>query len=275
YLGVLDHIYFERMDPDKFDIIRFKGDLNEYPHAQGHENYIKQLAKYFPEEKDAIVKYIETLQLYCSKFPLYELKKGYKHEDAILSKSCIDVISSLTQNKKLQAVLLGNGFLYGLHADSPFYIHALILNSYIQSSWRCIRGGNQISKAFIKELRKHKAELFNNQEVNKLNFDNDILISCETENCIYEASHFISNISVLKLFKLFDKKNQNKPYVKRISELKEGPSAFSVHLVLKPNIIPYFNYNIYHFDHPNYVFRYSDNWNGYRPKSIIISCSPQ
>lgn len=274
HLGVLDHITLERMDLDQFDVIRFKDDPQIYPHAQGHQNFIDKLGAIFPEEKVALAKYIDTLKEFCSKFPLYELREGYKYDHEIMSKNCQEVISGITSNRKLQAVLLGNGFLYGLHAQSPFYMHALVLNSYIQSAWRCIKGGSQISKTFVKLLRKHQAELYNNQEVIKLNFQKNVLVSCETEDYEYKATHFISNISVLKLFKLFDSFNYNKPYVKRISELKEGPSAFSLHIVLKPNKIRYFKHNIYHFDSPEVVFNYNNIWEGTHPKMVITTCSP-
>lgn len=275
YLGVLDQIQFERMDIDQFDIIRFKDDPTAYPQAQGYENFILQLSNRFPEEEKAIRNYIETVKRYCAQFPLYELKEGFGYDEGVMRDSCLDIISSLTQNKKLQAVLLGNGFLYGLHADSPFYMHALIVNSYIQSAWRCIRGGSQISKAFTKQLRLHGAKLYTYQEVEALNFDGDKIKSCETKDFIYEAETFVSNISVLKLFKLFDDYNHQKPYIKRLESLKDGPSAFSAHIVLKEKTIPYFNHNIYHFDEPSDAFGYEDNWNGDRPKSVMISCSPQ
>src|SRR5690606_35880888 len=113
--------------------------------------------------------------------------EGFGCVEDVMRDSCLDIISSLTQNEKLKAVHLGNGFLYGLHADSPVYMHALIVNSYIQSAWRCIRGGSQISKAFTKQLRLHGAKLYTYQEVEALNFDGDKIKSCETKDFIYEA----------------------------------------------------------------------------------------
>ncbi len=275
YLDILADIQFEQLDRDHFDIIRFKDDATAYPQAQDHENFIEQLSKVFPEERKAIEVYMETLKYYCSKFPLYQLNKGYGYDAEIMKDNCMSVISRITTNKKLQAVLLGNGFLYGLHADSPFYMHALVINSYIQSAWRCIRGGSQISKALTKQLRKHGARLYTYQEVEKLNFDGNTIESCETKDFKYTAELFVSNLSVLKLFKLFDHTNINKPYVRRLERLKEGPSAFSTHITLKENSIPYFNHNIYHFERPEDVFSYESNWLGQKPKSMMISCSPQ
>ena len=71
-----------------------------------------------------------------------------------MSISAKQYIESITENKKLQAVLAGNTFLYAGHGEeAPFYLHALILNSYIESSWKCVDGGNAIGQALAKNIR--------------------------------------------------------------------------------------------------------------------------
>ncbi|MGJ1204198.1 phytoene desaturase family protein [Sphingobacterium lactis] len=274
HLGVLDSIHFQRMDMDHFDIIRFQDDPVAYPHAQGPTNFIQQLSAIFPDERAVLEQYIAEIAYYCEQFPLYQLKAEVGYNAKIMERSSWDVISSLTSNKKLQAVLLGNGFLYGLHRDAPFYMHALIINSYMQSAWRCIKGGSQITKAFTRQLRQHGTKLYSHQHVTQLNFDGNRIASCETATHRYEADQFISNLSLSALFKLFNEEQRNKPYVKRVQGLKEGPSVFSTHLVLNPNAIPYFNHNIYHFESEEHVFSYPGNWTGFRPKSLLITCNP-
>ncbi len=275
YLGVLDSLELEQLDQDGFDYISFGEEPIKYPLAQGYENFIKQLLQYFPEEKSALEKYIQTIQYYCAQFPLYNLKNGSSYNEELMTHSVQSVLSDLTSNKKLRAVLLGNGFLYAIHEDSPFYMHALIVNSYIKSSWRLIRGGSQLSKAFTKQLRLHQAKLLTYQEVVKLNFKDTTLISCETDDSIYEADDFVSNMNIKQLFKLFDQKNRDKAYVKRIQNLPDTTSVFSTHLVLKPGIIPYFNHNIYHFDRAEDVFSSKVSLSSLKPKSLIITSNPK
>jgi all-trans-retinol 13,14-reductase len=51
-------------------------------------------------------------------------------------------------------VLAGNNALYAGQADkTPLYVHALILNSYIESSYKCVDGGSQIAKYIAKNIR--------------------------------------------------------------------------------------------------------------------------
>jgi len=65
-----------------------------------------------------------------------------------------------------------------------------------------------------------------------------------------------------------------KSFVNRIMSWEPVSSCFSVYLVLKPNQIPNFNYNIYHFASENLVwnaFQYKkENW----PQNYMLSSTP-
>ncbi|KAA5534152.1 phytoene desaturase family protein [Paenimyroides baculatum] len=275
YLNILNDLDLSQLDQNQFDVISFGNETIQYPQAQGYDNFVQQLLIYFPNEEQSLKKYIETIQFYCDQFPLYNLKNGTGYNEEIMQHSVESVLNSITSNKELQAVLLGNSFLYAIKAtETPFYVHALTVNSYIQSSWRCVKGGSQITKAFIKQLRSFNADLFKHQKVEKLNFKENVLESCETVDCIYKADQFVSNIDLKQLFSMFNDENQRKPYIKRINQLKNGPSVFSVHIVLKPNTVPYFNHNIYHFENEDNVFSYENNWIGNKPQSAIITTNP-
>lgn len=275
YLDILNDLILEQLNLNQFDVISFGNETVQYPQAQGYDNFVRQLLNYFPEEEQALKKYIETIRYYCSQFPLYHLKKGVGYNEELMRHSVTSVMSTITSNTKLKAVLLGNNFLYALNGGhTPFYVHALTVNSYIQSAWRCVKGGSQLTKAFVRQLRKHQADLFKHQKVNKLNFNHSVLESCETEDTVYKASQFVSDIDLKQLFSLFNEENQRKPYIKRINSLTNGPSVFSVHLILKPETVPYFNHNIYHFESEDEVFQCSDNWTDNRPKMMVITTNP-
>ena len=78
-------------------------------------------------------------------------------------------IESITENKKLQAVLVGNNMLYVWQSGkTPFYVHAMILNSYIESSWKCVDGGSEIGKFMAKNIRDHGGDIQRNTEVKRI-----------------------------------------------------------------------------------------------------------
>ena len=166
YLGIMKELKLKKMDEDGLEIISFADENKEYPHAQGYDNFVRQLVKYFPEEEAAIVQYCENVASTCDSFPLYNLKWEGKYDSEKLAVNAKQYIDGLTDNKLLRAVLAGSNFLYaGIAEKSPFYVHALSVNSYIQSAWRCINGGSQITKQLIKPLRKHGGEAHKYKEV--------------------------------------------------------------------------------------------------------------
>jgi len=145
YIGIMEKLKLEKLDENAFDKIITDKDLNEYPFAQGYENFINRLAAFFPDERKAIEKYCDAIRDVCSKFPLYNLTiEGNPEEKvSVMDIGAKEFIESLTGNKKLQEVLAGDNLLYVGYPDTPFYIHALIINSYIESAYKCINGGSQ------------------------------------------------------------------------------------------------------------------------------------
>lgn len=278
YLHIADKLRLERMDIDAFDCISFDGDPHEYPYAQGGTNFIHQLSHFFPEEKPAIRQYYEKMQEMCSYFPMYHLNPGstsYMQEN-IMSIKADAFINSLTADTKLQAVLAGTNFLYAGVADqTPFYMHALSVNSYIESAWRCVQGGSQIAKALVQEIRKYGGNVLRRQEVLSLHTENGIVSAVTTTDGTHiRANTFISNIHPGKTLRMLGDYPLRKSYSRRIQEARESPAAFSVYLVLKPGTVAYHNKNYYHFKSPKHVWRGSfytpEEW----PGQYMLSMTP-
>lgn len=274
YLGIMDELQLRKMDEDGYDKITFGDNEIEYPHAQGYENFAEQLSKYFPEEKENIQNYCKELQRICSHFPRYHLVGKDLYNEEILHLNTKRFIESLTADKKLQAVLLGSNFLYaGDSENAPFYIHALTVNSYIQSAYKCVKGGSRISKLLIRSLREHGAEIHKHTEVSGFLFNenNEITGVKTAAGKEYFAKKFISNIEIRSLVQLIGEGRFKKSFLNRIMSWKPVSSCFSVYLVLKPHTIPDFNYNIYHYSDEEMV------WNAYRyqkeswPQTYMLS----
>lgn len=273
YIGIIDQLNLKKMDEDGFDIISFEDDANEYPHAQGYENFVNQLANYFPEERTNITQYCEKLKTICDSFPLYNLKWEGKYDNEILALNAKETIASCTNNEKLKAVLAGSNFLYaGLPDKSPFYVHALSVNSYIQSSWRCINGGSQITKQLLKQLKKQGGEYFKYKEVIRLNVeDNKVTRVDMKDGTQVAAKHFISNIEPKTTLKLAGEEYFRKSFFSRIQSLEGVISAFSVYIVFKPETFKYSNHNHYHFKKSSEVWTSHDYNEDTWPKAFMAS----
>ncbi|SIP92754.1 Phytoene dehydrogenase-related protein [Chryseobacterium sp. RU37D] len=273
YLEIMDELELHKMDEDGYDKITFGDDETQYPHAQGYKNFVEQLSKHFPEERENLENYCEEIQRVCSQFPRYNLVGKYNYNEELLYLNTKRFIESLTTNKKLQSVLLGSNFLYaGDSKNVPFYVHALTVDSYIQSAYKCIKGGSQISKLLIRRLREYGAGVHKHSEVSEFIFNENSLAGIKTKTGKeYFAKKIISNIEIRSTIKLIGEEKLKKSFLNRIMSWEPVPSCFSVYFVLKPHILPNFNYNIYHYSNEELVwnaYRYSKNsW----PETYMLS----
>ncbi|WP_316636027.1 NAD(P)/FAD-dependent oxidoreductase [uncultured Flavobacterium sp.] len=273
YIGIVDQLNLKKLDENGFDIISFEDDKNEYPHAQGYENFVDQLGVYFPDEKANIAAYCEKLKTICDCFPLYNLNWEGKYDNEILALNAKETIESFTENEKLKAVLAGSNFLYaGIPDKSPFYVHALSVNSYIQSSWRCINGGSQITKQLLKQLKKHGGEFYKYKEVTRFNVENNKVTSVEMKDGTQvSGTRFISNIDPKTTLKLVGEENFRKAFFSRIQSLEGVISAFSLYVVFKPETFKYINHNHYHFKKSSEVWSAHNYDEASWPKAFMAS----
>jgi all-trans-retinol 13,14-reductase len=267
YLGILDQLKLQQMDEDAFDKIIFEGDDNEYAMAQGYDNFIKQLLKKFPGEEVALRKYCDKIKEVCAKFPFYNLRgsEDANEKTETLSLNAKEFIESVTDNKKLQEVLAGSNALYaGIPDKSPFYVHALVLNSYIQSSWKCVDGGSQIGKYLVKIIRENGGDIIRNCTVKQLvEKDGKISHVLLEDGKEMHAKSFISNIHPAKTLEMTNSDLIRKVYRKRIATLENTVSSFTLNIVLKKNTFKYFKTNYYYHSKDSvwYGWNYTeDNW---------------
>jgi len=253
YIGILDKLKLQRMDEDCFDKVVISGDPKEYVYAQGYENFIKHLAKDFVGEEQAIRKYCEGIREVCRHFPLYNLQNGGQISDkySSLETPIKTFIESITNNKTLQSVLVGNSMLYVLKGDqTPLYVHAMILNSYIESSWKCVDGGSRIAKMIGRNIQEQGGEIRRNKKVEKIMIDygmaTGVLLS---DGSIVRADQIISNIHPVLTLRLVDSPQIRQSYRHRLESMENGVGGFLVNIVFKKNSFPYQKHNYYYHRH--------------------------
>lgn len=259
YFDIMDKLHLHKMDENGFDRITFDDDENEYFHAQGYDNFVEQLAKKFPSERTALNNYVKQIQEICDYFPLYQLKE----DDApIIGTKYLDVnarefISTITSNPKLQNVLAGSNPLYAGEGDkTPLYVHALVVNTYIESSYKCVNGGAQIEKLLTKNIKALGGEIRNYAEVTRIVEKDGLVQYVELKDGErIEGKNFISNIHPATTMNILESDKIKNAYRHRLQGLQNSSSAFIIDVVLKPNTFKYLNYNIYHY-------KRNDVWTG-------------
>jgi len=247
YLGIQKHLKIKQM-PSVYDVVTFENDKLEYPHAQGRTDFVKSLSVHFPKEQKALEQYVTDLEQTCQAFPLYQLSHAPKEPNAQVALSVQAYFDQLTNNNKLKAVLMGSNFLYAGNASTtPFYVHALTVNAYLQSAWKCTQGGSQLTKALLKQLKSLGAKAIQRQEVERYIIKENQIIAVETNaSKRVEADIFIANIDPKQLLKNIGADHFRKVYYNRIQQLPVTVSSFSVHVVLKPKSIIYVGHNVFY-----------------------------
>ncbi|HXS37629.1 MAG TPA: NAD(P)/FAD-dependent oxidoreductase [Flavipsychrobacter sp.] len=248
YAGIADKLILRAYDENGFDRIALGDNEILYPQAIGANNFVEQLLPYFPKEKEALRGYIQLIQEVGDHFPLYRLRNGDASEKALVSSwEVTKTLQQITDNKLLQQVLAGNNLLYaGVAARTPFYIHALVLESYMHNAHKVMPGSSQIAKLLGQELQRHGGEVHRNTEVKKLVEENGIIAYAENNNGRrYYAKHFIANMHPAVLLSITDSNMLRPVYRNRINRLEQTISTFMLNAVLRPASVPFHNYNIY------------------------------
>ena len=275
WLGLMNELKLEKMDPD-FDRIILDDDLKEYRYMQGYEAFEQEMIHAFPAEEKAIRKYTQSMQEICDRFPLYRLRLlGGEEKQEAMGISAKKFIESITDNKKLQAVLAGNNMLYaGSGEATPFYIHALTVNSYIESAWRCLDGGSQISKILARNISKSGGQIIKNREVKKLNIEEGIVKTAElNDGSLIHADYFVSNTTPANTYRMTETSLIRPVTRKRIEAMPTTVSSFILNIVFKKDRFPYLKHN-YYYQKTGSVWAmgaYTENdW----PLGYAIYCSP-
>lgn len=258
YLGLTDALKLQQLDTDGFDRIVFLEDGTEYALAQGYDRFAGKLKEAFPGEEAAIDQYCTTIREICSRFPMYNLRtgEGMSEKEGVMDIDTLAFLQSITTNQRLQEVLAGNNFLYAGEPDkTPLYVHALVVNSYIESAWKILDGGSQITKHLVKLIRSAGGDLFNHTEVVKLEGDDERLTRAVTKDGRqFKAKHFISNLHPKRTLEITESPLLKAAYRNRIKRLADTVSSFSLNVVLKPGVFPYLNHN-YYLHHPGAVWK--------------------
>jgi all-trans-retinol 13,14-reductase len=275
FLGIRDKLELAKMDELASDKIHFGDEAIYYPIAQGYSRYVEELSKHFPEEKEQIAQFALYIQETCAAFPLYNMRYEEPNyfNKPFFTQSIREVVESFTSNEKLQAVWMGNSFLYaGDWEITPFYVLALVIDGYLKSSYRCIKGSAQITKLLVAGIRQRNGEVWKRAEV-----VDSIVIEGELTEVILKdgrrvkGKQFISNMHPLTTVNVFGRQQFKKAYISRLELLKNTTGAFSVHIKFKPNSYPYHNSNIYHHKSINQAVRphgqFDENW----PHTLMLS----
>jgi len=260
YIGLLSKLKIRRLDQDGFDIIKIGNSGKEYAFAQTYNRFIETLTSAFPSERKGIETYCEKIQDVCKRFPLYNLRNGdFMDKFGVLELNARDTINSFVSDPLLQNVLAGNNSIYaGTGSQTPFYLHALIQNHYIESAWRCDGGGSQIATILGNIIASAGGDIFTRAEVSRILVqDHSVTKILTKDDREFIGERVISDLHPANTIKLTQTAGFRQSYINRVTNLENTVSVFVLNIVFKESaLFPFLNHNIY------YHSKMEDIWNG-------------
>jgi len=275
YFNLSQNLRLKRLDENKYDIIRFNDE--EYHFANGYENFYDKMIQKFPSEKEAIKNYIAKLKEIGNSVDLFNLRdvNGTPAYFNYYNQSFDGFISSITNNRKLKNTLASISPLYAGRKDmTPLYIPMIIHASFIQSAYRFIGGGSQVSDILAKHIVSFGGVLLKHSEVTGFKVQNNRIVNVEVNHSQQvEGKHFIAGIHPKALLSLIEPKYFKPAYIKRIQSLEETTGMFSLYLSLYNNTFRYINSNIYCYDNEEF-WDNNDYTDEIWPQGFMIHFSP-
>ena len=238
HLGLMQ-LPWVRLDADGFDRVTIG--QQTFPLAEGYDHFVDTLGEYFPQEHEGLKQYVELMR----HLPPME-------EIGIVS--AYDWLKSLFQDPLLINVLSGPALKMELRPESlPLFTFAHGMSSYIASSWRLRGGGHLLVNSLVNDINRLGGKVLCHVEVNKLvEKDGRIVAVRSTKGNIYEGDVFISDVHPQVTFGwLGDSKLIKNTFRRRINAMENSFGMFTVSLVLKKGVLPYFNHNKYVYRKPN------------------------
>jgi len=275
YLNLFDGISYKRLDEECFDLFNIGG--KEYCFPMGFENFRKKMYEYFPDEKEAIDLYVDEILDTIKSQDIYLLKSSEATNDVqknSLEVNTWDFICSITENETLRNVLTALNFVYAGEKDSsPLYVHALINNHFISSSYRIYGSTSRIADKLANEIIENGGEVLTKKKAVKILTEDKKVTSIETEdNSIYYCDSVISDVHPSSTMDLIPEGGIKTSFRRRMKRKKNTISAFAVHIVLKENTFRYINtnYNYYKGTDTWYASSYDEKkW----PEHYFLYCS--
>lgn len=250
YLGILDRIAFIPLDVEGYDELRFPEFSFLIP--AGRERYQDRLCAVFPQERRAIETYFRDLATICDDFPLYRLQtaQDLAHLDRWMSTPLEQYLTGLTNDLRLQAVLKAQSFLYGVDSRrAPLALHALVVDSFMQSPSAIRGGGDALAQAMVARLVELGGEVRLRQRVEQIVVDDARGVKAVRTQAgeLIETRMVVSSAHPKATVRMLAEGTLRPGYRRRVLGLEDGISTLQVFATTDADLSRYAGRNIYHF----------------------------
>ncbi|UXP31664.1 NAD(P)/FAD-dependent oxidoreductase [Reichenbachiella agarivorans] len=197
---------------DIYDVIHIGEDTYEIP--AGKENYRKKMKDYFPNDTQAIDQYLSLVDSANRRGGAFFMEKSFEpflshtigrvirsmyHQFS--KKTTLEVLMTLTANRRLIAVLCGQCGNYGLPpAESSFAAHAMVVGHFMEGGYYPHGGSPQIGKNTLRTFAKLGGKTYISADVTSIVVKNNSVQGIQISDQFIACKSVISNIGVDNTF---------------------------------------------------------------------------
>ena len=277
YLGIIDKLRLQKLDESGFDNFHFS-DGTSYSHAMGYERFIDNLSSHFPEERNNIWAFCDTLQGIGRLIAPDVLRQGKIALSGFeqMSISAADVIDRAVGDERLKRVLAGNSSLYaGDRLTTSLYEYGMITHSNIEGAFTFVDGSQQVADLLAEQIRHNGGEVRVGAKVSKIVLDGNRVECVElADGERVEAKWVISSLHPSTTFSMLENNTVYKrAFFTRIHSLPNTYGLFTTYLMLKPNTLKYRPQNHYLFN-SNDVWSVRGDYKGFNIPLVFLSMQP-
>lgn len=254
YLEILPDVQLSRLDTSAYNIISLAGE--RFAFANGRENFIETMLQKFPAEADSLARYFDTVQQVADVCGLSQMQSA-QDSDTLMQyqlTSMGEVLRQTVRDPHLRDVLCGDLPLYaGVQDQTPFALHAQLMDFYNRSSFRIRGGSDQLATSMAATIERYGGRVLTRSKVTRVVCDATHATGVEVNGeQLLQADVVISAIHPQVLLPLLDTSMIRPAYRQRIAAIPNTPSVFSLYLKFKDGAMPYMNSNFYGYraDHP-------------------------
>lgn len=280
YLGIYDKLKLQDVPDTCSDEVFYRSSGEVFKIASGRERFTEQLSKYFPEEANGIKAYVDELYRLTEEIPLFSLQEDsplfQNSHSANFLISADSLIDKYVTNHRLREILAYLNPLYGgVKGHTPAYIHAILNVLYINGATRFVGGGQQLADALCHVITSNGGEVRADSPVVQIEVENKHVLFVSTANGEkFVADNYVSAIHPVAMAKITTPGAYRKSYVRRLNEIPDTTSAFSVYIDLKPDSFPYIDHTCYYMDDFGHMWEQDKHNRGLNPKSFMYMTPP-
>lgn len=255
YLGLMS-LPWQQLDTEGFDRVMIGG--RNFRFANGYEAFVETLAEAFPDERKALQQYAEMLHTF----------EGNAQQ--LMQTSAYQYLTTLFHDPLLVNVLSGTSMKMELRRDTlPLFTFAHCQAPFIESSWRLRGDGGMIVRRLCDAIQANGGRVMCGMKVTELTQTNGRITGARCANGeTYCGSMFVSSLHPALTCGLV-KSGLKDTFRQRIVTQKNTYGMFTVSLRIKPQRVPYFNYNQYIYRRAN-VWTFTEDIGGVG--GVMVSC---